>query len=199
MLLRLNRKPKGYCVLKNWVTKRVYHENEPHSSSRFESFSGSRLVSLASKYSSVILTLKVYFISPYKLLFGCIFEPRLNSYAQYCAIQMVTLSLIQRHDVVAKAFPEGLSPKKAFDSTVEHMIILYRKYEISSVATMVRKESPDGKVHIRGKARMCGTCFELILKDIVTCTTEFLITRARTMPGRGMRASLNLPLFLSPI
>ena len=81
MWLRLNRKPKGYCVLKTiyWVTSRVYNENEPHSSSEFESFSGSQLISIASKYSSVILTLKVYFISPHKLLFGCIFRPRLNS------------------------------------------------------------------------------------------------------------------------
>ena len=65
----------------NWVTNRVHHENRPHSSSKIESFSGSRLLSIDSKYSSVILPLKVYFISPHKLLFGCIFGPRLNSQA----------------------------------------------------------------------------------------------------------------------
>ena len=83
MWLRLNRTPKKVlCFEKiNWVTNRVYHENRPHSSSKFESFLGSQLVSKASKYSSVILTLKVYFISPHKLLFGCIFGPRLNSLA----------------------------------------------------------------------------------------------------------------------
>ena len=64
MWLRLNRKPKGHHVLKNLIgqqiefraTNRVYHENRPHSNSKFESFSGSQLVSLASKDSSVILT-----------------------------------------------------------------------------------------------------------------------------------------------
>ena len=39
------------------------------------------LVSIASMCSSVIPTLKMYFISPHKLLFGCIFGPRLNSLA----------------------------------------------------------------------------------------------------------------------
>ena len=83
MWLRLNRKPKVYCVLKkiNWVTNIVYHENRPHFSSKFESLPGSRLVSIASKYSSVILTLKVYFISLHKVLAGCTCGPRLNSLA----------------------------------------------------------------------------------------------------------------------
>ena len=94
----------------NWVTNRVYHENRPHSSSKLEIFSGSQLVSIASKYSSVILTLKVYFISPHKLLFGCIFGPLLNSLAICPVLRniMVTLSLTQRHDIVAKVFPEVL-------------------------------------------------------------------------------------------
>jgi len=83
MLLRLNRTPKKVlCFEKiNWVTNRVYHKTDHIQAQNLRVFLGSRLVSKASKYSSVILTLKVYFISPHKLLFGCIFGPRLNSLA----------------------------------------------------------------------------------------------------------------------
>ena len=69
-----------FISLMNFIITKIGH---------FESFSGSRLVSIASKYSSVILTLKVYFIFLHKLLFGCIFGPRLHSLAVcpvYCAI-----------------------------------------------------------------------------------------------------------------
>ena len=78
-------KSKRYCVLKkiNWVTNRVYHENRPHSSSKFKSFSRSRFVSIASKYSSVILALKVCFISSHKFLFGRIYRASMSSIAQY--------------------------------------------------------------------------------------------------------------------
>ena len=48
-----------FCFEKiNWVRNRVYHENRPHWSSKFRSFSRSRLFSIPSKYSSVILALK---------------------------------------------------------------------------------------------------------------------------------------------
>ena len=40
------------------------------------------------------------------------YEKILSFLVQYCAIEMVTLSLTQCHDIVAKAFPEGLSPQK---------------------------------------------------------------------------------------
>ena len=122
MWLRLNRKPKRVLCFEqiNWVTNGLYHENTPHSSSKFESFSGSRLVSIASKYSSVILTLKVYFISPHKLLFGCIFGPRLHSLAICPVMRNID---DYAHDLVEKGFPEGFSLQKRmnFHKQLEHM------------------------------------------------------------------------------
>ena len=75
------------------------------------------------KVSSVILTLKVYFISPNKLIFGCIFRPRLNLLA-ICPV----LSNIDGYaqDLVEKAFPEGLSFQKRMNFH-KHLENMYKK------------------------------------------------------------------------
>ena len=54
----------------------------------------------ASKHSSVILTLKVYFISPHKLLLGFIFRPLLNSQA-VCPVLRISKFLAQDNDFPA--------------------------------------------------------------------------------------------------
>ena len=71
-------------------------------------FLGSRLVSIASKYSSVLLTLKVYFTSPRKLLYGC-------RYFQATAKLASQLSSIAQYRWLRFHFPEGLSPQKLLD------------------------------------------------------------------------------------
>ena len=75
------------------------------------------LVSIASKYSSVIPTLKVYFISSNKLLFRCTLGPLPNSLA-ICPVL---------HNIDGYGFthwtpwtPEGFSPQKSVEFAVRN-------------------------------------------------------------------------------
>ena len=116
---------KGIALWKNKLGNKVYHENRPHSSSTFESFSGSPLISIASKNSSVGLTFKVCFISPQKLLFGCIFGPPLNSQA-ICPVLRNIGGYALTH---SSPWHSGESlPRRAFATIIDHFSLICYRY-----------------------------------------------------------------------